>query len=84
MTHVEDRPQSGKGLALVGDCCRLPFGYIRDGKLVLRAPHVRSGHELSLSANDLRSPGEVTGRRAERLRPEKIERLRGQIRRRVM
>jgi hypothetical protein len=55
MTHVEDRPKSGKGLALVGDCCRLPFGYIRDGRLVLRMPHERRGHELALSANDLRS-----------------------------
>jgi hypothetical protein len=55
MTHVEDRPQSGKGLALVGDCCRLPFGYIREGKLILTMPHTRRGHELPMTANDLRS-----------------------------
>lgn len=55
MTHVEQRPSSTKGLALVGDCCRLAFGYIRDGKLVLTAPHVKGGHELTLTSNDLRS-----------------------------
>jgi hypothetical protein len=55
MTHVEERASSTKGLALVGDCCRLPFGYIRDGKLVFRMPHVKGGHELELTPNDLRS-----------------------------
>lgn len=55
MTHIEERASSTKGLALVGDCCRLPFGYIRNGKLVLRMPHVKSGHELELGPNDLRS-----------------------------
>lgn len=55
MTHVEERPSSTKGLALVGDCCRLPFGYIRNGKLILTMPHVKGGHELSLTPNDLRS-----------------------------
>lgn len=55
MTHVEQRASSTKGLALVGDCCRLPFGYVRDGKLVLRMPHVKGGHELELTPNDLHS-----------------------------
>jgi len=55
MTHLEDRANSRKGLALVGDCCRLPFGYAKDGKLVLRMPHTKAGHELALTANDLRS-----------------------------
>lgn len=55
MTHLEDRPQGKKGFALVGDCCRLPFGYVRDGKVVLTMPHDRRGHELQLTANDLRS-----------------------------
>lgn len=55
MTHIEERPSSTKGLALVGDCCRNPFGYIRDGKLVLTMPHERKGHELLMTANDLRS-----------------------------
>lgn len=53
MTHIEQRASSTKGLALVGDCCRLPFGYMRDGKLVLTAPHVKGGHELELTPNDL-------------------------------
>ena len=55
MIHVEDRARSKKGLALVSDCCRLPFGYIRDGKLILTMPHTRKGHELPMTANDLRS-----------------------------
>lgn len=56
MTHLEDRPRGTKGFALVGNCCRLPFGYVRkEGKLVLTMPHAKGGHELGLTANDLRS-----------------------------
>lgn len=55
MTHLEDRAEGRKGLALVGDCCRLPFGYAKDGKLVLKMPHTKQGHTLELTANDLRS-----------------------------
>lgn len=58
MTHLEDRPRGMKGFALVGDCCRLPFGYVRKeevARLVFTMPHDRRGHELKLTANDLRS-----------------------------
>jgi hypothetical protein len=52
MIHFEVR---GKGLALVADCCRLAFGYAKDGKLVLTATHDRKQHQAEMSANDLRS-----------------------------
>lgn len=52
MIHFEERR---KGFALIADCCRLPFGYIKDGKFVLVMPHERRGHEMTMTANDLRS-----------------------------
>ena len=52
MTHFEERQ---KGFALISDCCRLPFGYIKDGKLVLIMLHAKKAHEMTMTANDLRS-----------------------------
>lgn len=58
-----------KGVPLEGDCCPSPFGYLRNGRLMIYGRHDRELHVLVLKPEDLRKIATELERSCDKIAP---------------